>query len=100
LSEQCRLRVFENKVLRRIFGPKRDEVTGKWRRPHNKELYALYSSPQIIRLIKPKSLRRVGRVARMGASRIAYKVLVWKLEGSRTLAQPRRRWEDKIKMDL
>jgi hypothetical protein len=57
LREECRLRVFENRVLRRIFGPKRDEVTGEWRRLHNKELYALYSSPNIIRVIKSRILR-------------------------------------------
>jgi hypothetical protein len=66
LREECRLRVFENKVLRRVFGPKRDEVTGEWRRLHNKELYALYSSPNIIRVIKSRRLRWAGHVARMG----------------------------------
>jgi hypothetical protein len=66
LREECRLRVFENKVLRRIFGPKRDEVTGEWRRLHNKELYALYSSPNIIRVVKSRRLRWAGHVARMG----------------------------------
>jgi hypothetical protein len=66
LREECRLRVFENRVLRRIFGPKRDEVTGEWRRLHNKELHALYSSPNIIRVIKSRRLRWAGHVARMG----------------------------------
>jgi hypothetical protein len=66
LREECRLRVFENKVLRRIFGPKRDEVTGEWRRLHNKELYGLYSSPNIIGVIKSRRLRWAGHVARMG----------------------------------
>jgi hypothetical protein len=66
LGEECRLWVFENRVLRRIFGPKRDEVTGEWRRLHNKELYALYSSPSIIRVIKSRRLRCAGHVARMG----------------------------------
>jgi hypothetical protein len=65
LREECRLRVFENKVLRRIFGPKRDEVTGEWRRLHNEELYALYFSPNI-RVIKSRRLRWAGHVARMG----------------------------------
>jgi hypothetical protein len=66
LRNKCRLRVFENRVLRRIFGPKRDEVTGEWRRLHNEELYALYSSPNIIRVIKSRRLRWAGHVARMG----------------------------------
>jgi hypothetical protein len=99
LREECRLRVFENKVLRRIFGPKRDEVTGEWRRLHDKELYALYS-PNIIRVIKSRRLRWAGHVARMGERRGAYKALVGKPEGSRPLERPRRRWEDNIKMDL
>jgi hypothetical protein len=73
LREECRLRVFENKVLRRIFGPKRDQVTGEWRRLHNKELYALYSSPNIIRVIKSRKLRWAGHVARMGEKRGAYR---------------------------
>jgi hypothetical protein len=71
-----RLRVFENMVLRRIFGPKRDEVTGEWRRLHNEELYALYSSPTIIRVIKSRRLKWVGHVARMGERRGAYRALV------------------------
>jgi hypothetical protein len=69
LREECRLSVFENRVLRRIFGPKRDEVTGEWRRLHNKELYALYSSPNISRVIKSRRLRWAGHVARMGERR-------------------------------
>jgi hypothetical protein len=100
LREECRLRVFENRVLRRIFGPKRDEVTGEWRRLHNKEFYALYSSPNIIRVIKPRRLRWAGHVARMGERRGAYRALVGKSEGRRLLGRPRRRWEDNIKMDL
>jgi hypothetical protein len=92
------LRVFENRVLRRIFGPKRDEVTGEWRRLHNKELYALYSSPNIIRVITSRRLRWAGHVARMGERRGAYRVLVGKPEGRRPLGRPRRRWEDNIKM--
>jgi hypothetical protein len=70
LRDECRLRVFENKVLRRIFGPKRDEVTGEWRRLHNKELYALYSSPNIIRVIKSRRLKLVGHVAHMGKEEV------------------------------
>jgi hypothetical protein len=87
-------------VLRRIFGPKRDEVTGEWRRLHNKELYALYSSPYVIRVIKPRRLRWAGHVARMGERIGAYRALVGKPEGRRPLGIPRRRWEDNIKMDL
>jgi hypothetical protein len=97
LKKECRLGVFENKVLRRIFQPKRDKVTREWRRLHNKELYALYSSPNIIRVIKSKSLRWAGHVARVGERRRA---LVGKPEGRRPLGRPRRRWEDNIKMDL
>jgi hypothetical protein len=100
LREECRLRVFENKVLRRIFGPKRDEVTGEWWRLHNKELYALYSSPNIIRVIKPRRLRWAGHVARMGERRSAYRALVGKPEARRPLWRLRHRWEDNIKMDL
>jgi hypothetical protein len=100
LREECRLRVFENRVLKRIFGPKRDEVTGEWRRLHNKELYALYSSPNIIRVMKSRRLKWAGHVARMGERRCAYRALVGKPEGRRPLARPRRRWEDNIKMDL
>jgi hypothetical protein len=94
------LRVFENKVLRRIFGPKKVEVTGEWRRLHNKELYALYSSSSIIWVIKSRKLRWTGHVARMGERRGAYSALVGKPEGRRSLRRPRRRWEDNIKIDL
>jgi hypothetical protein len=99
LREECRLRIFENRVLRRIFGPKRDEVTGEWRRLHNEELYAVYS-PHIIRVIKSRRLRWAGHVTRTGERRGAYRALVGKLEGRRPLGRPRRRWEDNIKMDL
>ncbi|KAJ4426318.1 hypothetical protein ANN_27132 [Periplaneta americana] len=100
LREEQRLRVFENKVLRKIFGAKRDEVTGEWRKLHNAELHALYSSPDIIRNIKSRRLRWAGHVARMGESRNAYRVLVGRPAGKRPLERPRRRWEDNIKMDL
>ncbi|KAJ4443792.1 hypothetical protein ANN_05572 [Periplaneta americana] len=100
LREEHRLRVFENKVLRKIFGAKRDEVTGEWRKLHNTELHALYSSPNIIRNLKSRRLRWAGHVARMGESRNAYRVLVGRPEGKRPLGGPRRRWEDNIKMDL
>ncbi|KAJ4438440.1 hypothetical protein ANN_14385 [Periplaneta americana] len=100
LREEHRFRVFENKVLRKIFGAKRDEVTGEWRKLHNTELHALYSSPDIIRNIKSRRLRWAGPVARMSESRNAYRVLVGRPEGKRPLGRPRRRWEDNIKMDL
>ncbi|KAJ4436759.1 hypothetical protein ANN_16891 [Periplaneta americana] len=100
LREEHRLRVFENKVLRKIFGAKRDEVTGEWRRLRNAELHALYSSPDIIRNIKSRRLRWARHVARMGESRNAYRVLVGRREGKRPLGRPRRRWEDNIKFDL
>ncbi|KAJ4445180.1 hypothetical protein ANN_06981 [Periplaneta americana] len=98
--KEHRLRVFENKVLRKIFGAKRDEITGEWRKLHNTELHALYSSPDIIRNIKSRRLRWAGHVARMGESRNAYSVLVGRPEGKRPLGRPRRRWEDNIKMNL
>ncbi|KAJ4448244.1 hypothetical protein ANN_10258 [Periplaneta americana] len=100
LREEHRLKVFENKVLRKIFGAKRDEVTGEWRKLHNTELHTLYSSPNIIRNIKSRRLRWAGHVARMGESRNAYRVLVGRPEVKRPLGRPRRRWEDNIKMDL
>jgi hypothetical protein len=87
-------------VLRRIFGPKRDEATGDWRRLHNEELNDLYSSPNIIRVIKSTRMRRAGHVARVGEKRGAYRILVRRLEGRRPLGKPRRRWENNIKMDL
>jgi hypothetical protein len=92
--------VFENRVLRRIFGPKRDEVTGEWRKLHNEELHILYSSPNIIRQIKSRTMRWAGHVARMGEERNVYRVLIGKPEGKRPLGRPRRRWEDGIRMDL
>jgi hypothetical protein len=92
--------VFENRDLRRIFGPKRDEVTGEWRKLHSEELHNLYSSPDIIRQVKSRQMRWAGHVARMGEERKVYKVLVGKPEGKRTLGRPRRRWENGIRMDL
>jgi hypothetical protein len=92
--------VFENRVLRRIFGPTRDEVTGEWRRLHNGELHNLYSSPDIIRQIKSRRVRWAGHVACMGEGRNVYRVLVRKPEGKRPLERPRHRWEDRIKIDL
>jgi hypothetical protein len=84
LWEEHRLRVFENRVLRRIFGPKRDEVTGKWMKSHNEELHNLCSSPDIIRQVKSRRMRWAGHVARMGEERKVYKVLVGKPEGKET----------------
>jgi hypothetical protein len=92
--------VFENRVLRRIFGPKGDEATGEWRRLHNEELNDLYSSPNIIRVIKSRRMIWVGHVARMGKKRGAYRILVGRPEGRRPLGIPRCRWEDSIKVDL
>jgi hypothetical protein len=92
--------VFENRVLRRIFGPKWDEVTGDWIKLHNEELRDLYSSPSIIRMIKSRKMRWTGHVARMGETRTAYRLLVGKPEGKRPLGRPRRRWVDNIGIDL
>jgi hypothetical protein len=92
--------VFKNRVLRRIFGPKRDEVTGDWRKLNNEELHNLYSSPNIIRMIKSRRMRWAGHVAQMGETRNVYRILVGKLEKKRPLGRPRRRWVDNIKMDL
>ena len=92
--------VFENGLLRRIFGPKRDKVTGEWRKLHNEELKGLYSSPSIVRVIKSRRMRWAGHVAHMGEGRGVYRVLVGKPDGKRPLGRPRRRWEDNIRMDL
>jgi hypothetical protein len=126
LREEHRLRVFENRVLRRIFGPKRGEVTGEWRKLHNEKLRDLHSSPSVIRIImsmrmrwaghvarmgekrnayrlfvgKPEGKRPLGSVARMGEKRNAYRLLVGKLEGKRPLGRPRHRRVDYIWMDL
>jgi hypothetical protein len=99
LREEHRLSVFENTVLRRIFGPKRDEVTGEWRKLHSEELHNLYSSPKIS-LGKSRRMRWAVHVARMGEERKVYKVLVGKPEGKRSLGRPRRRWEDGFRTDL
>jgi hypothetical protein len=99
-TEEHRLRVFENRVLRRIFGPKRDEVTGEWRKLHSGELHNLHSSPDIIRQIKSRRMRWPGLVARMGEGRNVYRVLVGKPVRKRPLGRPRRRWGNGIRMDL
>jgi hypothetical protein len=95
--EEHRLRVFENRVSRKIFGPKREE-DGSWRKLHNDELHSLYSSPNIVMVIKSRRMRWVGHVARMGEGRGVYSVLVGRSEGTRPLGTPRFRWEDNIKM--
>jgi hypothetical protein len=92
--------MFENRVLRRIFEPKRDKVTGDWRKLHNEELNGLYSVRNIVRVIKSRRLRWAGHVARMGEGRGVYSVLVGKPKGTRPLGRPRHRWEDNVKMDL
>jgi hypothetical protein len=98
LRKEHRLRVFENRALRRIFGPKRNEVTGEWRKLHSGELHNLYSSPDIIRQMKSRIMRWAEHVARMGEGRNVYRVLVGKPEGKRPFGRPRCRWD--IKMDL
>jgi hypothetical protein len=100
LKKERRLRVFENRVLRRIFGSKRDEVRGEWRELQNEELNALYSLPNIVRVIKSRRVRWAGHVARMGEGKVVYRVLVGKPEGRRPLGRPRRRWEDNVRMNL
>jgi hypothetical protein len=90
---------FENRVLRNIFGPEREE-DGSCRKLHNDELHNLYSSPNIVRVIKSRRMRWAGHVTRMGEGRGVYRVLIGRPEGKRPLGRPRRRWEDNIKMDL
>jgi hypothetical protein len=92
--------VFGNRVPRRTFGPKRDEVMREWRKLHNEELRDLYCSPSIIRIIKSRRMRSAGHVARIGEKRDAYRLLVGKPEKKRPLGRPRRRWEDNIRMYL
>jgi len=92
--------MFENRVLRRIFGPKRDEVTGEWGKLHNEELNDLYCSPHVVRAINSKRMRWAGHVAHAGERRGVYRVLVRKPKGKRPLGRPRHRWEDNIKMDF
>ena len=92
LREERRLRVFENRVMRRVFGSQRVKVTGEWRKLHNEELNDLYCSPNIVRMIKSRRKRWAGHVARMGERRGVYRVLVGKPEGKRPLGRPRRRY--------
>jgi len=98
LREERSLRVFENRVLRRILGRKRDKVTGEWRKLHNEELNDLYSSPNIFLVIKSRYMKWLGHVARMGERRGVYRVLVGKPEGRRPLGRPRHRWNVNIEM--
>ena len=100
MREERRLRVFENRVLRRVFGSKREEVTGEWRKLHYKELSDLYSLPNVLRVEKSRRMRWAGHVARMGEGRGMYRFLVGKPEGKTPLVRPRRKWDDNIKMDL
>jgi hypothetical protein len=100
LREEHRLRVIENKVLRRIFGPKREEVTGGWRKFHSEELHDLYPSPSLIRMIKSRRMRWAGHVARIREKRNDYRLLVGKPEGKRSIGNPRRGWVDNIRMGL
>jgi hypothetical protein len=99
LKEERRLRVFENRVLRKLFGPKSDKVRGEWRKLHNVELNDRYSLPNIVRVIKSRKIRWAVDVARTREKRGLYRVLVRKPEGKRPLGRPMRRWEDNIMMD-
>ena len=92
--------MFENRVLRRVFEPKRDEVTGEWGKLHNEDLSNLYSLSNIVRVVKSRRMRWAGNVARMGEGKGMHRVLVGKPEGKRPLGRPRRRWEENMKMDL
>jgi hypothetical protein len=92
--------VFENKVLRKVFGSKRDEVTGEWRKVHNEELHDVYSSPSIITIMKLRRMRFTGHVARMGEKSNAYRLFLGKPAGRRPLGRPRRRWLNNIRIDL
>ena len=100
MREERKLRVFDNRVLRRIIGPRRNEVTGEWRKLHKEELNDLYCSPNIVRVIKSRRVRWAGHVTLMGERRGLYRILVGKPERKRPLGRPRRRLEDNIKMDL
>jgi hypothetical protein len=99
LREKCRLRLFENRVLRRIFGPKMDYVTGEWRKLYNQELNNMYSAPNIIREIASRKMRWGRACSTYVERRGAYRLLVWKPEGKRPLGRTKRRWEDNIKMN-
>jgi hypothetical protein len=100
LREERKLKVFENRVLKRVFGSKRDEVTREWKKLHIEELNDLYYLPNIVRVVKSRRMKWAGHVARMGEGRVVHRVLVGKPEGKRPLGRPRHRWEDNIKRDL
>ena len=100
LREERRLRVFENTLLRRVYGPKRDEITKEWRKLHNEELSELYSLPNIVRVVKSRRMRWAGHVARMGEGRGVYRVLVGKPQGKRPFGRPRRRWENNTRIKI
>ena len=100
LRDERRLRVFENRVLRRIFGPKRDDITGEWRKLHNEELNDLYCSLNIIRVIKSSRMRWAGHVACIWDRRGPYRDLLWTPEGKRPLGIPRHRWKHNMKLEL
>jgi hypothetical protein len=100
IRKQDRLGLFENRVLRRIFGPKREKVVGGWRRLHNEELHNLYTSPNIVNTITSRSMRWAGHVACTGKMKNTYKILAGKPERKRPLGRPQRRWEDNIRMDV
>jgi len=100
LRKEHRLRVFENRLLWRIFEPKRDDITVEWRKQHTEELNHLYSSPYIVCATKSRRMKWAGHVAYMGERRVVYRVVVGKLEGRRPIGKPRYRWEDNIMMDL
>jgi hypothetical protein len=100
LREEHRLRIIENRVLRRMLGQNKEEVMGGWRKLDNEELHNLYSSPSIFRVIKSRKIKWARHVARMGQKRNVYRILVGKPEGSRLLGRPRLRREDNVKMDL
>jgi hypothetical protein len=100
IKREHRLRVFENRVLSRIFASKRDEVMGEWRRLHSGELHNLYAPPDITRQIKSRRMHWVGHVARMGEGRNVYRVFLGKPKGERPCGRPRHKWEDRIKLDL
>jgi hypothetical protein len=100
MREERRLKVFQNRAMRRVFGPKKDEGTGDWRKLHNEELNGLYALPNIVRVVKSRRMRWAGHVARMGEGIGGHRVLVGKPEGTRQLGRPRRRWEGNIKTDF